>query len=114
MNRRQLKKIIKEELKRMLISEYDDDGHDTSAAGSFSSEWETVEVYLGGVLGGMSVYQPAPDGKIEASNLLDWLEEDAPQLAKLGLDEWDTSDREELADNIRNAIEEGNEQGKSW
>jgi len=35
-------------------------------------------------------------------------------LVKLGLNEWDMSDRKELADNIREAMEEGEEQGQSW
>ena len=144
MNKAQLKQIIKEELKRMLISEVD-----TSADGSFSQKWERVEVYLGGVLDGISVYQNANDNQVDARDLLDWLEEDSLQssyldsdevptmssvgekirynkdsladmqkgwkiLVKLGLDEWDMSEREELANNIREAMEEGEEQGQSW
>jgi|6_EtaG_2_1085325.scaffolds.fasta_scaffold12767_3 hypothetical protein len=142
--KRRLRRIIKEELKRELISEVD-----TSADGSFSQKWERVEVYLGGVLDGISVYQNANDNQVDARDLLDWLEEDSLQssyldsdevptmsdvgeqigydedsladiqkgwkiLVKLGLNEWDMSDRKELADNIREAMEEGEEQGQSW
>jgi len=144
--KRRLRRIIKEELKRELISEVD-----TSADGSFSQKWERVEVYMSGVGDGISAYQNTQEGQkqLAVSDLLDWLEEDSLQsgyldsdevptmsdvgeqigydedsladiqkgwkiLVKLGLNEWDMSDRKELADNIREAMEEGEEQGQSW
>jgi hypothetical protein len=35
-------------------------------------------------------------------------------LVKLGLHDWDMSERKELANNIEKAMEEGKEQGQSW
>ena len=134
---RQLRRIIREELKRELITEVD-----TSADGSFSAKWEKVEVYMPGVGDGVYAYQQASDDQLDVADLTDWLEtdylEEEPtmnrigddidwdegrlaeaeeawkKLVELGLDGWGMSDRKELASNIRKAAEEGEEHGMSW
>ena len=135
--KRQLKRIIREELKRELITEVD-----TSADGSFSDKWEKVEVYMSGVGDGVYAYQQASDDQLDVGDLTNWLESDYleeeptmnrigddidwdedrlaeaeaawKKLVELGLDDWDMSDRKELASNIEAAIEEGEDQGMSW
>ena len=135
--KRYLRRIIKEELKRELISEVD-----TSADGSFSSQWEKVEVVMDGVGGGVSAYQHASSDQLDVDALMNWLESDYleeeptmnrigddigwdegllaeaeeawKKLVELGLDDWDMSDRKELASNIKKAIDDGEEQGQSW
>jgi len=140
--KRQLRRIIKESLlrekfKRKLITEVD-----TSANGSFSTKWEKVEVYMSGVGDGTYAYQYATDDQLNVHDLMNWLEasylEEEPRmdligdaigwdednlaeaeqawekLVELGLDEWSMSDRKELASNIRDAIQDGEDHGMSW
>ncbi len=135
--RQRLRRIIREELKRELITEVD-----TSADGSFSSKWEKVEVRMDGVGDGVSAYKNASNDQLDVGDLTNWLEADYlereptmnrigddigwdedrlaeaeaawEKLVELGLDDWDMSDRKELASNIEAAIEEGEDQGMSW
>ena len=137
--KRQLRRIIREELKRELITEVD-----TSADGGFSSKWEKVEVHMPGVGDddGTYAYKRASNDQLDAGDLTNWLEADYleseptmnrigddigydedllaeaeeawKKLVELGLDEWDMDDRKELASNIEAAIEEGEESEMSW
>ena len=124
--------------RRRLISEVD-----TSAEGSFSQKYEKVEVYMPGVgEDGTYAYQHADGDQIAYSDLKNWLtseyldgeptmssigddigydEEELEEykeawkkLVELGLDEWDSSDREKLASNIEAAIEDGEDEAQSW
>jgi len=115
--KRQLRRIIRE---AFLREQYDYDNgsekRDTSAEGSFSAEWEKVQVYMPGIGEGTNAYQYAGSDQIDVDDLVSWLNQDEPgeELTELGVADWDEDDREALRVNIEKAIEDGEEQGQSW